>query len=180
MIPARRKVSLEREIFPVLAKRGQLIGFPLNGTWFDIGNLSDYRRANFALLRTMRRRSGFPRKSKKNGKLKQPLFLGIGSKVLADARVGPNVVMGSGCLIERGARVTNTILFDEVKVGERSSISGAIIASKVRIEKSVKIDPGVIISPNVMVDKGVKIGRNAVIHSHKEITMNVAPSVHVL
>ncbi len=50
MIPAGRRVSLEREIFPVLAKRQRLIGFPFEGHWFDIGSLSDFQKANLALL----------------------------------------------------------------------------------------------------------------------------------
>jgi NDP-sugar pyrophosphorylase family protein len=44
MIP-KGKVSLEKQIFPKLAKMGRLYGFPFSGQWFDTGNLERYERA---------------------------------------------------------------------------------------------------------------------------------------
>ena len=44
MIPKGR-VSLEKQIFPKLAKMGRLFGFPFSGQWFDTGNLERYERA---------------------------------------------------------------------------------------------------------------------------------------
>ena len=44
MIP-RGKVSLEKEIFPKLAKMGRLFGFPFSGQWFDTGNFERYEQA---------------------------------------------------------------------------------------------------------------------------------------
>jgi NDP-sugar pyrophosphorylase family protein len=36
---------LETDIFPQLAKKGRLRGFPFQGQWFDMGNLERYERA---------------------------------------------------------------------------------------------------------------------------------------
>ena len=36
---------LEKAIFPQLAKKGRLRGFPFHGQWFDIGNLQRYEKA---------------------------------------------------------------------------------------------------------------------------------------
>jgi mannose-1-phosphate guanylyltransferase len=44
MIP-KGKCSLEKQIFPKLAKMGRLFGFPFSGQWFDTGNLERYERA---------------------------------------------------------------------------------------------------------------------------------------
>jgi mannose-1-phosphate guanylyltransferase len=44
MIPKGR-CSLEKEIFPKLAKMGRLYGFPFSGQWFDTGNMERYERA---------------------------------------------------------------------------------------------------------------------------------------
>jgi len=181
MIPAGRRVSLEREIFPVLAKRKRLIGFPFEGHWFDIGSLSDFQKANLALLQKQELKStlrhgrpglvGDPR-------LMTPFFLGEHSTVERTARVGPNVVLGNNCRVGSGARVTNSILFDKVAVGKGAIVSGAIIASNVSIGKLVKIEPGTVISPNVQISDGIKIRRNAMVHPYKEITTNVATGIH--
>ncbi len=44
MIPAGA-CSMEKEIFPRLAKMGRLYGFPFSGQWFDTGTLARYERA---------------------------------------------------------------------------------------------------------------------------------------
>lgn len=177
MIPSGRKVSLEREIFPILAERGKLGGFPFKGYWFDIGNLSDYRKANFALCSRHASKHVLQRT---HARFKRPLFLGKRTKIEMTAVVGPNALVGSNCLIRRGARVAESILFDGVTIGESSVVSGAIIASDAFIGKRVRIDPGTIISPNVKIDEGIRIGRNAIIHPHKEITANVKPGANVM
>jgi len=183
MIPAGRKVSLEREIFPVLAKKKSLIGFPFEGHWFDIGSLSDYQKANLALLQKQSRRPivqhGRPWLVKDLRPF-TPFLLGEHSTVEKSARVGPNVVLGDNCRVGSGARIINSILFDEVAIGKETVVAGAIIASNVMIGNKVKIEPGAVISPNVQISDGVKIRRKAMIHPYKEITKNVATGMQVM
>lgn len=35
----------EKDVFPILAKKGQLFGFPFSGQWFDTGNMERYETA---------------------------------------------------------------------------------------------------------------------------------------
>lgn len=44
MIP-KGNVSIEKQVFPRLARAGRLYGFPFSGQWFDTGNLKRYERA---------------------------------------------------------------------------------------------------------------------------------------
>ncbi len=44
-IPKKTVCSLEKEIFPVLADRGELAGYPADGTFVDIGTPESYRLA---------------------------------------------------------------------------------------------------------------------------------------
>jgi len=182
MISSGRKVSLEREIFPLLARRGKLMGFPFRGYWFDIGSLSDYKRANFALLREHNRKSSsrYPLKKRTSSRLVAPLLLGAGSGVGRFAVVGPNALVGKHCFIGKGVRIVNSILFDGVMVGARSRVIGAILASNVSIGQGVKIEPRATISPNVRIGDGVRVGRNAIIHPHKEITTNVGAGANIM
>jgi len=177
MIPPKRKVSLEREIFPRLTEKGKLGGFPFSGFWFDIGSLTDYRTANFDLLRRYYRRRG---KRHVNATIKPPYFLGKASKIEDGASVGPHAIIGKNGLIGRKAHVSESILFDDVTVGEGSIVLGAIVASNVTIGKHSKIDPGSVISPNVQIGDNIRIGTNAIIHPFKEITGNVRLGGHVM
>ncbi len=183
MIPSNRKVSLEREIFPVLAKDGKLAGFPFSGTWFDIGSFSDYQKANFALLPKGANRPIGPVKRvrlEKGAIIRPPVIFGDGSMVESMACVGPRVAAGKNELIGKRARVSDSILFDNVTIGEGAVVLGAILASDVVIGRKVKIEAGAIISPHVQIRDGVKIGRKAVVHPHKVVELSAKPETHLM
>jgi NDP-sugar pyrophosphorylase family protein len=183
MISANRKVSLEREIFPVLVNEGKLGGFSFSGYWFDIGSLSDYQRANFSLLekriQPLVSRGGEVNLAR-GAVVRPPVLLGEGSRVESLASVGPRVVAGKDESIERGARVSNSILFDGVSIGKGSVVSGAVLASAVRVGRGVRIAAGSIVSPHVQIHDGVKIGRNVIIHPYKEIETSIRPGTNAM
>jgi len=183
MIPEGRKVSLEREIFPTIATHGKLLGFPFSGDWFDIGDITDYRKANLALLEEAEAESKLPANSTNLAieySVKKPIFLGNNSKIGKGAILGPEVVIGQNDTIQEGAQISNSILFDRVTVGERATIAGSIIASDVSIGKKVRIRKGCVVSPNVRISDGVKIGRETIIHPYKEIERDIKPRSHVM
>jgi mannose-1-phosphate guanylyltransferase len=183
MIPPRRKVSLEREIFPVLARRRKLTGFPFREHWFDIGSLPDYQKANFEMLREQGGRTILGNVNSRlvaGSRLIAPMLFGTQTKIEKTARVGPNALLGKHCLIGRGAQVRDSILFDRVAIGKGAKISGAIIASDVSVGEGAVIESGAVISSNVRIRDGVMIGRNAIVHPHKEIDTNVGTGVHVM
>jgi mannose-1-phosphate guanylyltransferase len=183
VIAPDRKVSLEREIFPALAKQRKLSGFPFSGHWFDIGNLTDYRRANFTLLRDPTRAPAEDEKGMNRAKdavVRKPVLLGQNSKLESKVLVGPGVLLGNGDRIQSNARVSNSILFDRVTIGEGSDVSGAIIATDVKVGNNAKIGRGCIISPGVKIGDDVKVGAGAIIHPYKEIDRNIRAGSHVM
>jgi len=180
MIALGQNVSLEKQIFPILSKHGRLVGFPFDGLWFDIGNFEDYRKTNFALLR--RRGKSFDKGSyvcsrSKTGGL---VHIGENSKVDQNVTLGPLTVIGQNCVIAKNSRVSKSVLFDNVTVEEESLISGAILASNVKLGKRVTINPGCVLSPNVTIGDDVKVGRDVIIHPYKEIATNLKSKSHVL
>ncbi len=45
-LPAdKEQISIEKDVFPILAKEGKLFGFPFSGQWFDTGTLERYEKA---------------------------------------------------------------------------------------------------------------------------------------
>jgi D-glycero-alpha-D-manno-heptose 1-phosphate guanylyltransferase len=53
-IPARRQVSLENEVFPLLLQKKRLFGFVTDGFFLDIGVPDDFRRAQSELPKRFR------------------------------------------------------------------------------------------------------------------------------
>ena len=181
MIPDGRKVSLEREIFPAIANQGKLVGFPFSGDWFDIGDLADYRKANLSLLREAESSGNMPNVTPTaEYTLKKPVFLGKDSKIASGTVLGPKLIIGQNNSIQEGARMSNSILFDRVSVGERAVVEGSIVGCDVSVGKKVRISQGCVVSPSVRISEGVKIGRGAIIHPYKEVERDVRAGSHVM
>jgi NDP-sugar pyrophosphorylase family protein len=183
LIAPGRKVSLEREIFPRIAGDGKLRGFPFSGNWFDIGSLSDYRKANYALLQDSTQSFEAIRRNlniAKDAVIRKPVYAGENSIIESEALVGPKVLLGKDNSIRSGARVSDSILFDKVTVGEGSRVTGAILATGVKVGKRAKIDRGCIISPDVKIGDAVEVGAGAIIHPYKEIGGDVRAAAHVM
>ena len=50
-IPTDRPFDFSKELFPLLLEMGRpIFGLPMDGYWQDIGNLDQYRQANFDAL----------------------------------------------------------------------------------------------------------------------------------
>ena len=183
MIPSGRSVSLEREIFPVLAGRGKLSGFLHSDYWYDIGSLSEYWNANFALMRRIAGRSVIRagrRDLRKQFGLVPPSIIGKELNIGGKAKLGPNVLVGNNVRIGARTKISGSILFDRVHIDGETSITGAIVGSDTSIGRRVRIESGAIISPNVIIRDEARIGKRAIIHPNREITENVKPFAHVM
>lgn len=60
----------------------------------------------------------------------EPVHLGDNVEIGDDALIGPNVFLGNNCKIGDYCELINTIIFDDVKIGENMKLENAIIASK--------------------------------------------------
>ena len=114
MIPAGRKVSVEREIFTQLAGAG-LHGFPFAGSWIDAGTPESYLAAN-AMLLEREATAAHPGASVRGNALI------AADAEIASSIVGPDTVIGPGVSLDRcvvrhsvllaGASATGAVIED--------------------------------------------------------------------
>ena len=140
-IPAGRKVSIEREVYPVLATEKQLYGYRYTGKWIDIGVPSDYLGADKML-------SDKPSVGKdtiigKNAKITDSIIWGRTS--IGDNTVIENTVIGSNC-----------------SIGDNVKISDSVIADNVRIEDLLVISKGTKVWPNMHIETSIPINNTEI------------------
>ncbi len=138
MIPEQRNVSIEREVFPKLVDDG-LFGLRLDGYWMDIGTPDRYLEASWDIIEG--------RVETAVSKDRSGVFVSPLAEVAAGARIGPRAVIGDGCTIAAGARISDSVLLDDCRVGENAAVTGSIFS------------PGVTVAPNAVVGKQV-LGKN--------------------
>jgi NDP-sugar pyrophosphorylase family protein len=103
---------------------GRLVcGFPVDGYWNDVGTPASYMRANFDVLAA----SGNPHGS----------FTPRSAKIAAGAKLGPCAVLGEECVVEKGASVENSILWERSTVRAGVRIRGCVVGAGVTLTSDV-------------------------------------------
>jgi NDP-sugar pyrophosphorylase family protein len=166
-IEPKKKMSIERDLFPTLAKEGNLFYFPIPGIWRDIGKPEELLQGNFQLLASILDKSIEQKKNLIDD------TLDIDGKAL----IYPPVAIGENVIIQENCRIgPNVIIGDNVYIGENAEIKESIIYRETYISNNVKIEKA-IISDNCLIQDGVEMkGRNknlVILGSHVRVTENL-------
>jgi mannose-1-phosphate guanylyltransferase / phosphomannomutase len=122
-IPQDRPYDFSKELFPLLLEMGRPIyGHVFDGYWQDIGNLDQYRQANFDAL------DESVRLEIPGIRIRGNVWLGEGVDLDdLDAIAGP-AYLGNYCRVGRGAHVgPYTVLATSVTVRERGRVLRSIV-----------------------------------------------------
>lgn len=158
MIPHGRSVSLEREVFPVLASQRKMSGWKHTGFWYDIGKIPDYVIANRELLKRAEYQSGEGRDRKlQMAEVIQPSYVGSDCLLEGGTRIGPNAILSERVGVKRGATVRETIVFEQTTLGENCVIEDSIVGEGVTVGKGAKIGKGSLIAGQVVIPDGTVI-----------------------
>jgi len=155
MIPQGRAVSLEREIFPVLAEQMKLNGWKHSGFWYDIGKIQDYVKANMELLERPGYLVANPTSSAVG--VERPSFLGDHCIVGSGARIGPRTILSRGVRVGRGTTIRDSIVFEEAVVGDNCRVDGAVIGEATSIGNGAIVGEGSVIAGEVLVPEGAVV-----------------------
>ncbi len=170
-IPKGRAVSMEREIFPKLAQEGKLCGHLLNGLWMDIGKPEEYLETNRIILDSI---AGTLNQEKAgNFEVKFPVALDKGVSVGEKSVVGPYAILGKNVAVGKKVHIVNSVIFQDVKIGDYTSISGAIIGEAADIGSNVNITKGCIIADQAKIRANIHLPEDIAICPGKEVTENI-------
>lgn len=146
MIPAGRAVSLEREIFPVLASKMKLRAYRYKGIWHDIGKIQDYVKVNRELL-DRPESLGLKLDTLAHPNVAEPpSYIGNNCRLSPDARIGPYTVLSDDVNIGKSTVIRDTIVFEGSTIGESCEIEGSVIGEGVTIGKRVKMGKGTLVA----------------------------------
>ena len=171
-IPAGTPVSIEREFFPALITDGiPAYGWIADNYWRDIGSPAAYRAAQLDML-DGRVRTALPPPGREvrtgvwlgdgaqvadTAVVTPPVVIGDGSRVAAGAVVGPHAVLGRESRIGLRARVTASILWERVSLGEQAVVSGGVLGADVSVGAHAEVGAGVILESGAVVPERSKL-----------------------
>src|SRR5918992_5441100 len=139
-VPTGRPFDFSKELFPLLLEMGRpLYGYVMDGYWQDVGDLDQYRQANFdALEENVRlnipgiriRGNVWLGEGVEIGDLEQiegPSYIGNYCRIAAGATVGSHSVLSNSVTLRERTRTTRSVIDASTHIGRSSLIEGAIV-----------------------------------------------------
>jgi len=181
-VPTEGPFDFSKELFPLLLEMGRpMYGFVMDGYWQDVGDLGQYRQANFDALDERVRLNIAGIRLRGNiwigegaeiddvEQIEAPAFVGNYSRVARGAFVGPYSVLSSGITLRERARTTRAVLDAGTHVGRSSLIEGAIVGRSCDIRDHVRIHEGAAIGDEVTIGSESSIMPHVRIYPYKEV-----------
>jgi mannose-1-phosphate guanylyltransferase/phosphomannomutase len=188
-IPTDRPYDFSKELFPLLLEMGRpLYGYVFEEYWQDIGNIDQFRQANFDALDgavdlkipgIRLRGNVWLGESVELDDLEQieaPAFVGNYSRILPGATVAPYSVLGSSVTLREQARTSRSVVDSSTYIGRSAMIEGAIIGRGCDIGSHALIQEGAAIGDEVslgsqsVIHPGVRIYPNKDVETGSQVT----------
>lgn len=139
-IPPDQECSNELELFPGLLAAGKpLLGFVPEdqGYWADVGTLESYLQTSRDLLAGaiswVDPAIAPTAHISESATIRPPVCIADDVTIEANATVGPNVAVGKSCRIASRARLENSILWDDVTVGQAAQLVDTVVSDGVGV-----------------------------------------------
>lgn len=163
-----RRVSIERETFPLLVEAGTLFAMDCPGYWLDTGTPLAFLRANADAVRGVRGPVPAPGATEIeagvwvlgsatiDGEVRAASLIGDAVSIGSGATVVDSVI-GAGAQIERGAVVEGSVLFAGARVGVGSSVRGSIMGHRSVVGPEALVEELSVIGDDVFVTAGARL-----------------------
>ncbi|MGE5594241.1 MAG: sugar phosphate nucleotidyltransferase [Betaproteobacteria bacterium] len=187
-----QEFDFSKNLFPLILKRKlPLFGYVASGYWSDIGTIEQYRQTHYDILEGRARVDIPGREVEKgvyigqgadihpNARLIPPVVIGERCRVKRNAEVGECTVIGQQNLLNEGASVKRSIIWNNSYVGKETELRGAIVCSRTSIKAKTALFEGSVVGADCSVGErsiikpSVKIWPNKIIDAGTTITTSL-------
>jgi mannose-1-phosphate guanylyltransferase / phosphomannomutase len=181
-VPGDRPYDFSKELFPYLLEMGRpLYGYVMDGYWQDIGNLDQFRQANFDALEERVRLNipgirirgnvwlGESVEIAELAQIEGPAYIGNYCRISPGATVGSHSVLSNSVTLRERTRVTRSVIDASTHIGRSALIEGAILGRSCDIRAHVRIHEGVAIGDEVTIGAETVVMPGVRIYPYKDV-----------
>lgn len=187
-----QKFDFSNDLFPILLnEKKPMFGYVAEGYWCDIGNIQQYIRCHFDILKGLVKVNIKGEKYKdgiwtgencqisKNALICSPVYIGSGTKIYDGAEIGPYTILGKNNIVSNHATIKRSIIFDNCYIGDNSQVRGAVLCKKVQLEPRVSvfeeatIGDDTLIREKAIIKPNIKVWPNKLIEASTVVKSNV-------
>ena len=181
-VPDDRPYDFSKELFPLLLEMGKpLYGYVADGYWQDIGNLDQYRQANFDALDERVRLNVSGIRLRGNvwvgegvdlddvGAVAGPAFVGNYCRIAPSATVGPYSVLMPSVTLGDHARTARAVVDTSTAIGRSVLVEGAIVGKACDLRPHARLHEGVAVGDNCTIGEESVVMPGVRIYPFKEV-----------
>lgn len=135
-IPSKTKISMEKEIIPILIKQG-MFGYKFKGYCLDVGTPKAYLGVHKFLLTRIQSKQFEHNSNLTNIFLKSPILISDSSVLNDFVSIGPFVSIGKNVKIYNNVIIKGSVIHDNVKIKNRAKIIDSIICENCEIKEDL-------------------------------------------
>jgi mannose-1-phosphate guanylyltransferase/phosphomannomutase len=181
-VPSDRPYDFSKELFPLLLEMGRpLYGHVFDGYWQDVGDLDQYRQANFDALDEnvhlnipgIRLRGnvwlGEGVEIDDLASIEGPAFVGNYCRIAPDATVGAYSVLSASVTLLERARTERSVIDASTHIGRSARVEGAILGRNCDVRAHVHVQEGASIGDEVTLGAQSVVFPGVRIYPYKEV-----------
>lgn len=166
-----KPTSIEKETFPAMANDHQLHSMDLEGFWMDVGQPKDFLTGTGLYLQSLAEKMSVSLSSMKD--VIGNVIIHPSAVIGKNCKIGPNVVIGPNAVIGDGVRISNSVIFDSVKVKNFAWLQNSIIGWDSCIGKWSRVEGVSVLGDDVQIGDELYINGGTIL-PHKSISVNIA------
>jgi mannose-1-phosphate guanylyltransferase/phosphomannomutase len=181
-VPEDTPYDFSKELFPLLLEMGKpLYGYVCEGYWQDIGNLDQYRQANFDAL-DERVRLDVPGIRLRGNvwvgegvglddleAVEAPAFIGNYCRIAPRASIGPYSVLMPSVTLGDHARLSRSVVDASTSIGRSAVVEGAIVGRACDLRPHARLHEGVAVGDNCTIGEESVVMPGVRIYPFKEV-----------
>ena len=181
-VAADEEVDWSADVFPRLLARGAPVyGYAFDGYWEDVGTLDSYRQAHLDVLNghvevelgAFQMSPGVwvaeSAEIDPDVDLTGPVLVGDYTRVEAGASLRPYAVLGDNVVAKAGAVVERSIVHDNVFIGPRVSLRGAVIGRNSDVMRGARVDDGAVVGDDCVVEQEAFLSAGVKVYPFKTV-----------
>jgi mannose-1-phosphate guanylyltransferase / phosphomannomutase len=181
-VPEGQPFDFSKELFPLLLEMGRpLYGYIADGYWQDIGNLDQFRQANFDALDEKVALNVAGIKLRGNvwvgegveladlESVEGPAFIGNYCRIAPQASVGPYSILSPSVTLREHARTTRSVVDSSTYLGRSALVEGAIVGKSCDVRPHARLHEGVAVGDSCTIGEQSVVMPGVRIYPFKEV-----------
>jgi mannose-1-phosphate guanylyltransferase/phosphomannomutase len=181
-VAADEEVDWSGDVFPRLLARGApVFGYAFDGYWEDVGTLDSYRQAHLDVLNghvevelgAFEMSPGVwvaeGAEVDPDVEITGPVLVGDYTRVEAGAALRPYAVLGDNVVVKAGAVVERSVVHDNVFIGPRVSLRGAVVGRNSDVMRGARVDDGAVIGDDCVIEQEAFLSAGVKVYPFKTV-----------